>query len=255
MSSFDARLLDAVRERPGWWLSVYPEAGEAGGCFVSSSRAPRGAGGGHAADSERAQVEAGRRARGRLRRYCAANRLNRLGTLTYAQSCTDPVQVRYDLGQFFRRLREARGGRSFPYAWVPEWHPGGHGLHAHFAVGFYVPSGLVRASWGHGFVKMKLLSDLPVGSTTLDEARRAGGYLAKYVAKDFGDVTRPRGLHRFDVAQGFPVRKVRVYGGSREQALEAASELIGSGPPVRVWDSREQADWHGPAALWASWSA
>src|SRR5450756_1595543 len=53
-----------------------------------------------------------------------ANRLNRLGTLTYAGAgCHDPRQARADAGEFFRELREQLDGESLPYLWVPEWHP------------------------------------------------------------------------------------------------------------------------------------
>ncbi len=44
---------------------------------------------------------------------------------------------------------------------------------------------MIERAWGHGFVHIKLLSDLPVGSTSLPEARRAAGYLSKYVSKSF----------------------------------------------------------------------
>lgn len=70
----------------GLSLSLYPDAGEAGGCFYRppSGRKPSGG------DPDRAKAEAARRARSKVRRYCAANRLNRLGTLTYAgDGCHD----------------------------------------------------------------------------------------------------------------------------------------------------------------------
>ena len=96
-------------------------------------------------------AEAVRRARTKLRRYGVANRLNRLATLTYAgEGCHDPVQLRQDVAAFFKGLRPALGGRAFPYVWVPEWHPGGHGLHVHFAVGRYVRQTLIRDTWGRG---------------------------------------------------------------------------------------------------------
>lgn len=133
-----------------------------------------------------------------------ANRLNRLGTLTYAgEGNHDPVLFRQRMGEFFRPLRAGLGGNAFPYLWVPELHKSGHGLHAHFAVGRYVPRGLIDESWGHGFVHIKLLGDLPVGSGPLAEARLAAGYLAKYVGKAFDEAKVP-GLHRYEVAQGLP---------------------------------------------------
>jgi len=118
-----------VRPDAGWSLTVYPGAREAGGGFTSSYRPPHSVGvRGQAVDSERARQEAGRRARGKLRRYGAANGLNRFGTLTYAPpGCHDPRQVRANMGEFFRTLRDATGGTAFPYVWMPEWHKTGHG--------------------------------------------------------------------------------------------------------------------------------
>jgi hypothetical protein len=104
------------RQLPATWsLCLYPEAGEAGGTFIPSRPYARGGGvRGQAADPERARAEAARRAKGQLRRYCAANRLNRLGTLTYAGAgCHDPRRVRAHVGQFFRELRRLnRPGES-----------------------------------------------------------------------------------------------------------------------------------------------
>ena len=95
----------------GWQLALYPTAFEAGGSFVSRGKpSPHGYGvRGAAADPVRSRAEAARRARGKVRRYCAANRLNRLGTLTYrGEGCHDSHRVRADLGVFFRDLRVAR---------------------------------------------------------------------------------------------------------------------------------------------------
>jgi hypothetical protein len=80
-----------VPSRRGWVLSLYREAAEAGACW----RVPEVDGRGRAQpDPVRAAAEASRRARGMIRRYCAANRLNRLGTLTYAgEGCHDPAAV------------------------------------------------------------------------------------------------------------------------------------------------------------------
>lgn len=238
---------------PGWWLSVYPSALEAGGSFQYSWSPPRVIVPGQpAADPERARTEAARRARTRARRYCAANRLSRFGTLTYrGEGCHDPKVLRADIGAFFRALRAALGGAPLPYLWVPEWHKS-HGLHVHFAVGQFVPRGLIQSAWGRGFIKIKLLSDMPVGSGDVEAARRAAGYLSKYVGKAF-DGPKVGGLHRFDVAQGFQPKRVRVYARTVEEVVEQASLVAGRGDPDRLWRSVDQAEWQGPPAVWVSW--
>ena len=243
-------------DRPGWYLSLYPSAGEGGGCFRASMvRMPSEyVARGSAADPVRAAQEAGRRARGRLRRYCSANRLNRLGTLTYAGAgCHDVEKVRDDVADFFRNLRAGLGGEALPYVWVPEWHKTGHGLHLHFAVGRYVPRGLIVDAWGRGLVHIKLLGNMGHGATSLDEARRAAGYLSKYVTKTFSDPdARVLGLHRYDVAQGYQPAKVSLYAKSRDGLIDLASQTLESAP-TKVWTSEDTPDWQGAPAVWAQW--
>src|SRR4051794_23947412 len=86
------------RPDAGWVLTLYPKAGEAGGTFVPSHRPVRTyVPGTPAADPERARAEAARRARKKVRLFCAEHGLNRLGTLTYAgQGCHNPQQLRRD---------------------------------------------------------------------------------------------------------------------------------------------------------------
>jgi hypothetical protein len=231
-----------------WVFRLCPDAGEGGGSFRSAV-APKGPGEfvEPPADST---ADAVRRARGKVRRYCAANRLNRLGTLTYAGAGNhDPASLREDLGRFFRRLRG--DGEPFPYLWVPEWHPGGHGLHAHFAVGRFIHRRAIERAWGHGFVHITLLGDLPVGAGVLGEARLAARYLAKYVGKDLGETAA--GLHRYEVAQGFQPKVVPIRAETATEALGWAS-IVMSGTPVHVWWSRDQEDWTGPPAVWALWA-
>jgi hypothetical protein len=233
-----------------WSFSLYPEAGEGGGSvsgrrlLVRSERPP---------NVERAREEAARRARGKIRRYGAANRLNRLGTLTYrGEGCHDPLRLRTDLGGFFRELRAGLAAGRLPYLWVPQWHPGGHGLHAHFAVGRFVPRRLIECSWGHGFVHIKLLDGLPVGSGERAEARLAARYLGRYVGREVEDERRPAGLHRYEVAQGFQPEKILCYGVSAEDVIERASGVMGAAPE-RVWLSAAAEGRRGPPACWAQW--
>ena len=240
-----------LRPEPVWALSLYPDAGEGGGCLASVRR-PLPCGG--PPDSARAAEEAGRRARAKIRRYAAGNRLNRLGTLTYAgDGCHDPLQLREDLAGFFRELRAGLDAGRFPYVWVPQWHPGGHGLHAHFAVGRFIGRKLIERSWGHGFVHIKLLDGLPVGSGSLAEARLAARYLARYVGRELEDERRLTGLHRYEVAQGFQPAKIECYGASAEDVIERASGFMGS-QPERVWLSSSVEGWRGPPACWAQWN-
>lgn len=237
-------------QRARWRLLVYPDAVEASGCFLSS-RPPTGGFRVGGADPERSRRESARRARGQVRRYCAANRLNRLGTLTYrGEGCHDPRQLRSDVGLFFRRLRAELDGPPLPYLWVGEWHPGGHGLHVHFAVGRFVPRGYIDQAWGHGFISIKLLGDLPGGNRPLEEARRAAGYLSKYVSKTL-DWAVP-GLHRYEVAQGFQPVRTAIEGTTADAVLAKASARFGS-PPERVWYSSDDPGWAAPPAMWAQW--
>ena len=243
------------RMKAGWSFSLYPDAGEGGGSFQASARkVPEYVSRGLARDPERAAMEAGKRARARLRRYCAANRLNRLGTLTYrGEGCHNPAVVRAHLGEFFRTLRAELGGDALPYVWVPEWHKSSHGLHAHFAVGRYIARSNIVRAWPHGFVHIKLLGDLPVGSGSLSEARIAAGYLSKYVAKTFTDPrARVLGLHRYDVGEGFQPEKFSIWGRSADEVIAQASVVL-DGPPVAEWSSSSVAEWEGPPAIWAQW--
>ncbi len=228
---------------------MYPTAGEAGGSFRYEGKRGRWLDVPEE-DPERSKREAARRARGQVRRYCAGNRLNRLGTLTYRdEGCHDPCQLREDLGGFFRRLRREVAVERMAYLWVPEWHKKGHGLHAHFAVGRYVRRTLIEAAWPYGFVHITLIGDLPVGSGPLAEARTAARYLSKYVSKD---PAAGSGLHRYEVAQGFQPERVVVWGRTAEKALDQANRIFGRGPEF-VWQSGDEERWDGPPALWASW--
>lgn len=237
----------------GWRIGVCVAAGEAGGSFSPGVVVDRSPSKLSIPDPVRSAAEAARRARSKTRRYCAANGLNRLGTLTYrGEGCHDPLELRSHVAQFFRSLRSSLGGDPFPYLWVPEWHKSGHGLHVHFAVGQYVRRSLIEAAWGRGFVHIKLLGDLPVGSGRLAESRMAAGYLSKYVGKDF-DAGRMAGLHRYEVAQGFQPEIVPVFGRSDSEAIGRASELMGGQAPEVFWWSSSVDTWKGPPAVWLQW--
>ncbi len=139
-----------------------------------------------------------------------------------------------------------------PYVWTPEPHKTGHGWHVHFAVGRYVPRGRIDAAWGRGFVHIKLLGDLPVGSGNLAESRVAARYLSKYIGKLFDGDQTP-GLHRYEVAEGFQPEIVRVWGRSPDAAIDAACGQMEGVVPEYVWYSNTRDGWTAPPSVWASW--
>jgi hypothetical protein len=243
-------------DQAAWVLNVYPTAGEASGCFVPVGGRRRGGGvRGLAADPERAVFEAGRRARGVVRRYAAANGLTRFGTLTYrGAGCFDQVALRMDLARFFRAVRAELGG-SIPYLWVPEWHKT-HGLHAHFALDRFARQSMLADVWGHGHVSIKRLSGARPRDGSLQAARIASGYLAKYVTKTFQDDAEDKrrlfGLHRYERAQGFNPPVTRLRGSSMSDVLGQACHLMGRGWE-REWFSNAVDGWQGPPAYWLQW--
>ena len=129
--------------------------------------------------------------------------------------------------------------------------PGGHGLHVHFAVGRFIGQ-RHRDAWGRGFVHIKLLGDLPVGSGTRGEARLAARYLSKYVGKDLGDAARPLGSTGTRSPRASSRGRIALDGSTADEVLAWAETFMGA-PPERVWRSRDQEDWAGPPAVWASW--
>lgn len=219
--------------RSRWGLTLYPDAGEAVISYqTDSTSAPVGT-----STPEEVARAALCRARSTARRYCKANGLDRLWTLTFRDAQTDPARVVRYLGSFFKRLR-ARFGR-LPYLWVLEWHPGGHGIHVHFALGRYVPKNQVEELWGHGFVDARRFWRRPGR-----EVASVAGYVTKYLGKAMDD-REALGRHRYDVAQGFQPAK---YTGEFCDEFEAASvawEWMDARPSF-VWRSEECEGWAGP---------
>ncbi len=239
-----------MAEKAGWYLSLYPDAGEAGGSFRGQDEARSGGSGSWESEPGRSLDEAVRRAKGKVRRYCSANGLNRFGTLTYAgEGEQDPRAVRADIRRFFRGLRRGLGGDPFPYLWVPELHKTGHGFHVHFVVDRFVRRGLIEAAWGRGFVFIKLIQGAPVGSGVREEARIAARYLSKYLGKNLGETG---GLNRYDCAQGFQPKVEPLYGTSEAEVVALASDRMGEAP-VYVWRSINEEGWQGPRAVWLQW--
>jgi hypothetical protein len=241
----------------GWWrFKLFPDAFEASGSrrWILEQR-ELGSSGGYSEQplefrQGRSQEVANRRAAGRLRRYVVANRLNRLGTLTYASPCRDPKQVSVDVGAFFRRLREVIG-RRFPYVWVREWHPSGHGLHVHFLVGRFIHQSTIKEVWGKGIVDIRSRGMRRLGDGAAAEARQQARYLSKYITKAAEEERSPW-LHRFEVAQRYQPKCVVVSAPNEHRAIDSLAKRMG-GVPQFIWRSSDQQEWLGPLARWLAW--
>lgn len=199
---------------------VYPDAGEA--CIVSRKRSS-----GRLGKRERDPLAGERRAVRKIRRYALANKLNRLVTVTFATPERDRDRTKTLVKRVLKKVR-ARLGCAFPYVRVIATHPGGHGLHIHFLMSAHAAE-LFQASWAHGHVNIKRL-----------RGKRAVRKAAHYLSHDFDtDV----GGHRYDVAQGFPVRRLLSRSSFPWNLYQFVNSLMGRDP--------DQERDYGP--VWVGW--
>ena len=192
----------------------------------------------------RAKVANDSRARSRLRRYFKKNGLGKMWTLTNAEPCFDRALMHQRVNEFVQRWRHAFNDEAFPYAYVLELHPQGHGLHVHFATrpGF-VSWSQIGALWGHGFVQY---SDNKryAGEGGRERSRRLANYLCKYLDKSVGDNDRDEGEHRYEVGQGFDPVKVRRDFKTEKEARDWLAAYVGE-KFEEVWCSDDREEWDG----------
>jgi hypothetical protein len=238
-------------DRAGWSVSAFPDCGEAVLTLGTSYQSPEDGGVGAHGDSDGNRLRAERRARKIVRRYCTANGIDRLVTLTFRPPfCTDPRELTEHRKRFIRRLRCSLDHR-FPYVWVPELHQDGVKLHAHMGINRFVKKGQMAEVWGHGFVDLRLIR-VRGAANELQHRRRAASYLSKYIGKAF-DQPATFGCHRYEVGQGCQPRCEKQTFATEEEARAWASTLMGGNTPTFVFDSDTLDDHKGPpfrAAFW-----
>lgn len=179
-----------------------------------------------------------------LRRYCVRNELQKMLTLTYAQANWDRTAVKKDMNALFVRWRRLKGGKAFPYAYVLELHPSGHGIHVHVAVPLrYIDKHWLQETWGHGIVHYRDPKPLRERNSR-ERSRRLSGYLAKYVSKDLSS-DHVAYEQRYSVAQHFNVEIERQ---SFKTLVEAkAWILLFRGERFdEVWSYTDDENWDGP---------
>lgn len=196
-------------------------------------------------DANANQERAGRRARGRLRRYVVANRCSRLLTLTCADQTHDRAVMVRRVQAFARGL--TLGRPQLAYAWVLERHKSG-ALHAHLVLSEFVDYRAIRRLWGHGIIDVRKIRSPRRGQR--EASRSAARYLAKYVTKD--PVAGP-GQHRYDVREGRQPVAVRLVLAQREAAVAWAIGSMGGEVPSYRWESDECKDWTGPPVTFLGW--
>jgi hypothetical protein len=193
-----------------------------------------------AAESE---ARAGRRARGKLRRYVVSNDCTRLVTLTCRDQTTDRALLLSRLQTFTKGLNRAAPGVA--WVWVIERHKSG-ALHAHLGLAGFVHYRRLRRLWPHGHVWANLLRK----GKGRPSARAAAGYLAKYVSKD---PVADAGQHRYEVRQGFQPEAVRLTAATFEDAWRIAVAMMGGEIPAYEWESAQCKDWTGPPVAFFAW--
>jgi hypothetical protein len=229
-------------------------------------------------EETRQQLNAGRsasRSRSRLRRFVVANRLTKMWVVTMAEGLSGPDgygELVRRLGGFIRRVRrDFFGGKPVPYLWSIEPHPGGHGWHANVLLPQrFIDKRQMQRCWGHGnvwftdFTKDRTdpfgrpINGKPGASgsgtpsrSARSGSRRAAGYVAKYVTKDFGKADIGENRHRYEVAQGYQPRE----DASRLLTFTEARERLERHPAFATvehrWSSEDDPGFPGwPCEVW-----
>lgn len=187
------------------------------------------------------------RARARVRRYCVRNMLTRMWTFTFADAVHDRAVALAAMQEFVRLLRD-HFGEPFPYLYVFELHPKGHGWHVHLLTqSRWVKKDTMQRLWGHGIVQY---SDGPKrhGRSKREVARGAARYAAKYVGKDI-EGGLERGVHAYEPGQGFQPERVSRLAVSMRSGVGVAVRAFDGVAPSSLWDSAESEVWSGPPVI------
>ena len=149
------------------------------------------------------------------------------------------------MNAFLIRWRKLNGGKPFPYLYVLELHPEGHGYHVHLAVpgGMFTDFIQLRRVWGHG--RIQYSENNRHSGESRNDARRLATYLSKYLTKDLYDDHR-KGEHRYEPAQGFDLVTKRRWFGSFQEAEQFLHHRVLGETFIQVWSDYEVDNWPGP---------
>ena len=257
-----------IPRQEGWQVTAWPTCSEAS---ISVAKARSGyvdfaapfekqmgsewRGGGSHDTPDEVRVRQGKTA---IRRFGRHNGLTELPTFTYAEVPSLSL-VSGHIERFWIKWKAATGRPIPAYMWVPEWGKKEGRLHIHMGVSFWSELNCTEVCaacdkfevlkkfprlltgkelcigclWGHGFVGR------PESNA---DGRGLAGYLAKYIAKDLGEVTFdpqtgrkrddvgvPFGGHRYHLSRGHKPAPVRVWAPDLIIAKVCAMDLAGDG--------------------------
>jgi hypothetical protein len=180
-----------------------------------------------------------------VRQFCVRWSLTKMWTFTFAKSQWDRKGVKAQMNAFLIRWRVLNGGKEFPYLYVLELHPLGHGYHVHVAVpgGFFTDFHQLKRVWGHG--RIDYSENTRHSGESRSDARRLAQYLSKYLGKDFSE-DHVRGEHRFETAQGFKIETIRKWFPTFQHATAFLEFGVKGERFSLVWSDYEVEKWLGP---------
>jgi hypothetical protein len=180
-----------------------------------------------------------------VRQFCVRWSLTKMWTFTFKDEQWDRGEVKAYMNEFLIRWRILNGGKPFPYLYVLELHPEGHGYHVHVAVpgGFFTDFFQLRRVWGHGRIRFD--ANNRHSGESRNDARRLATYLSKYLSKDLGG-DHQRGEHRYEPAQGFEVQTTRRWFPTFRAAVSFLRYGVAGETFVEVWSDYEIDAWLGP---------
>lgn len=196
------------------------------------------------------RADSATRAKGKVRRYCKANRMRFLWTLTYADQPPDLETVKRHLRWFFRQLQQMFGRQ--PLVAVVELGSKRGRFHVHFAAARFLSIEGLSRCWHRGKVWVGDPRRMP-GRVAVGHLAR---YLAKYVSKDLdGPAERsPRhrqdGQHRYHLAEGFQPECLSAQASRPAPLLAGAMARMGEPERVVAFDLRPEAPAFG---YWVCW--
>jgi hypothetical protein len=191
-----------------------------------------------------------------VRRFCRANGLCFLWTLTYRVPATSRKEVARDVNRLFTRLAQAYG--KLPVVAVIERGTNAtRRLHVHLGVDRWLNIDLVADAWRKGFVWVGDGRKCP-GQPGV---KRLSKYLSKYVAKQYEKESDQEGerefrAHRYQVTQGFSVPQIRRQCASSQAGAEMLRHMYGPPSSVVFFDYRAEGGVYGywlefpDSALW-----